>query len=82
CYTLSAAIRSGRPIAVFDLGAQARRVRALSSPSNRVLPLGLADDPERLVRRLLAMVDVVPDEVQRGDAPIVHGGNRNRRHDA
>jgi glycosyltransferase involved in cell wall biosynthesis len=57
CYTLSAALRSGRPVVVFDIGAQARRVRALARPPSRVLPLALADHPERLLRKLAAIAD-------------------------
>ena len=57
CYTLSAALRSGRPVVVFDIGAQARRVRSLAPPPSRVLPLALIDHPERLVRRLLTITD-------------------------
>ena len=67
CYTLSAALRSARPIAVFDIGAQARRVRALARAPSRPLPLALADHPERLLRRLLAIVDA-PEAARDGSA--------------
>jgi glycosyltransferase involved in cell wall biosynthesis len=55
CYTLSTALRSGRPVVVFDIGAQARRLRSLAAPPSRALPLALIENPDRLVRRLLAI---------------------------
>lgn len=54
CYTLSTALRTGRPVVVFDLGAQARRVRAGAPAGSRVLPLALADRPEALLQELMA----------------------------
>jgi hypothetical protein len=53
CYVLSGALRSGRRIAVFDLGAQAERARH-HDPHHLVLPLALADQPAALVDLLLA----------------------------
>jgi GT2 family glycosyltransferase/glycosyltransferase involved in cell wall biosynthesis len=60
CYTLSAALRSGRPVVVFDLGAQARRVRAQAGLRGQVLPLALARDPARLLRQLVSCADERP----------------------
>ncbi|OYT85614.1 MAG: glycosyltransferase [Burkholderiales bacterium PBB6] len=51
CYVLSGALRSGRRVAVFDLGAQADRVRA-HDRHHLVLPLALAEDPLALARML------------------------------
>jgi len=53
CYVLSGALRSGRHIAVFDLGAQAERTR-LNDPQHLLLALSLADRPDDLADRLLA----------------------------
>jgi O-antigen biosynthesis protein len=52
CYVLSGAMRSGRRIAVFDLGAQAERVRAHHA-SHIVMPLELAAQPRALSELLL-----------------------------
>jgi hypothetical protein len=52
CYVLSAAMRSGRRIAVFDLGAQAERARR-HDPHHLILPLPLADRPDELADLLL-----------------------------
>src|SRR5574343_223840 len=52
CYVLSAALLSGRRVAVFDLGAQADRARE-HDPLHLVLPLALADDPAGLAQVLL-----------------------------
>jgi O-antigen biosynthesis protein len=53
CYVLSGALRSGRRIAVFDLGAQAERARR-HDPGHLLLPLELAGRPDELADRLLA----------------------------
>ena len=53
CYVLSGALRSGRRIAVFDLGAQAERARQ-HDPQHLLLPLVLAERPDELADRLLA----------------------------
>jgi O-antigen biosynthesis protein len=50
-YTLSAALRTNLPIAVFDIGAPARRVRGVQGTI--VLPLSLARQPGILNSRLL-----------------------------
>ena len=71
CYTLSAALQSGRPVAVFDLGAQARRTRAFALPPSRVLPFALADHPNQLVRDLLA---IIGDPLPLGEASELHAG--------
>jgi GT2 family glycosyltransferase/glycosyltransferase involved in cell wall biosynthesis len=55
CYVLSGALRSGRRIAVFDLGAQAERARR-HDPGHLLLPLELAGRPDELADRLLATV--------------------------
>lgn len=60
CYVLSGALRSGRRIAVFDIGAQAQRTRAHDS-QHLCFPLELASEPEKLVDRLLASTRE-PDE--------------------
>jgi O-antigen biosynthesis protein len=52
CYVLSGALRSGRRIAVFDLGAQAERTR-LHDAHHLLLPLALADRPSDLADLLL-----------------------------
>lgn len=51
CYTLSHALRSGLPIAAFDLGAQASRLRAMDEAES-LLPITLADEPGILLARL------------------------------
>lgn len=52
CYVLSGALLSGRRIAVFDLGAQGERTRE-HDPNHLLLPLELADEPEKLAHLLL-----------------------------
>lgn len=52
CYVLSGALRSGRRIAVFDLGAQAERTRQ-HDPDHLVMPLRLANDADALADLLL-----------------------------
>ena len=47
CFTLSIALDTGLPVAVFDIGAQAQRVRA-AGLANGVLPLSLAERPAAL----------------------------------
>ncbi|MCO5978939.1 glycosyltransferase [Ideonella oryzae] len=59
CYVLSAALRAGRPVSVFDLGAQARRLRALGL-TRWIVPLSEADLPERLLARLAGEVAPAP----------------------
>ncbi|MEM6662291.1 MAG: glycosyltransferase [Pseudomonadota bacterium] len=49
-YTLSLALQSGRPIAVFDLGAQASRLR--DTGRGRLIPLECAFDPKVLLNEL------------------------------
>ncbi|HEX5687770.1 MAG TPA: glycosyltransferase [Ideonella sp.] len=53
CYVLTAAAESGRPIAVFNLGAQARRLKEAKAPAV-YLPIELAGQPELLARALVA----------------------------
>jgi O-antigen biosynthesis protein len=50
-YVLSAAFDAGARVAVFDLGAQARRAREVQ-PGALVIPLPLADRPDDLARVL------------------------------
>jgi len=52
CYVLSGALRSGRRIAVFDLGAQADRTRS-HDPHHLVLPLDMAERHDDLADLLL-----------------------------
>ncbi|WP_396267850.1 glycosyltransferase [Ideonella sp.] len=58
CYVVSAALRSGRRVAVFDLGAQAERVRE-HHPGHLTLPLWLSTAPAELALRLLKVPDTV-----------------------
>jgi hypothetical protein len=51
CYVLSAALQSGFRVAVFDIGAQARRAREADAEA-LVLPLSLAGDAEALAAAL------------------------------
>lgn len=53
CYVLTPAATSGRRVAVFDLGAQARRLKEAGADAV-YLPVALADQPEALMARLLA----------------------------
>ncbi|MFO1339928.1 MAG: glycosyltransferase [Burkholderiaceae bacterium] len=53
CYVLTTAAATGRRIAVFDLGAQARRLRAAGADAV-YLPIELAGQPEVLARMLTA----------------------------
>lgn len=50
CYALSAAIATTLPICVFDLGAQAERLR--SRPNTLILPLSMVDHPDAINDRL------------------------------
>lgn len=52
CYVLSSALRSGRRVAVFDLGAQADRVRE-HDLRHLVLPLHAIDDAAELATHLV-----------------------------
>ncbi|MGM9487225.1 glycosyltransferase [Ideonella sp. YS5] len=63
CYVLSGALRSGRRIAVFDLGAQAERARR-HDPRHLLLPLELATRPDELADRLLATVYIDSEPAQ------------------
>ena len=63
-YTLTAALRTDLPVAVFDIGAPARRVRGATGTIT--LPLALARKPGTLNSRLL--------EWLRGDLPPHHSG--------
>ena len=53
CYTLSLVLAAGVPPVVFDLGAQAERLRAIGS-GHRLDP-ALAEDPQRLNDALLTL---------------------------
>ena len=69
CYTLSHALRSGRPAAGFDIGAIGTRLRAAARQGAPVilLPLDFARDPARLLAALQSTSgrqDAAP-EVQR-----------------
>ncbi len=52
-YALTLALRTGLPVAAFDLGAPADRLRA--DPDGHLLPYALADDPSACNDRLLAI---------------------------
>jgi len=52
-YTLSLALRGGYPVFAFDLGAIARRLRAIGHPG-ALWPLALADKPRSINNRLTA----------------------------
>ena len=56
CFVLTQAMASGCRIAVFDLGAPGRRLRAWDPTRRRtrLLPLDEAAHPEMLARRLFA----------------------------
>ena len=51
CYVLTPAAESGRPVAVFDLGAQARRLKEAGADAI-YLPIELAKQPEVLAKLL------------------------------
>ena len=53
CYALTPAAESGRPVAVFDLGAQARRLKEAGADAI-YLPIELAGQPEVLAKLLLS----------------------------
>ena len=55
CYTLSIALRSGRPVTAFDIGAQAARVRRAGTGT--LLPLEDAYRPHRLLGKLHLAAD-------------------------
>ncbi|MBE7248251.1 MAG: glycosyltransferase, partial [Actinomycetospora chiangmaiensis] len=52
-YALTLALRTGLPVAAFDLGAPADRLRA--DPDGHLLPYALTDDPSACNDRLLAI---------------------------
>ncbi|TXN60070.1 glycosyltransferase family 4 protein, partial [Methylobacterium sp. WL18] len=56
-YALTLGLRTGLPVAAFDLGAQGDRLRAY--PNGHVLPYALANDPAAFNDRLLA-IDISP----------------------
>lgn len=56
CYVLTAAAATGRRLAVFDLGAQARRLKEAGAADAIYLPIELAGQPEVLARMLTASV--------------------------
>lgn len=51
CYAMSIALRAGLPVAAFNLGAQAARLRRHGGP-HLLLPLGLARQPRKLAATL------------------------------
>ena len=65
CYVLSAALKSQRRVAVFDLGAQAERVRA-HHREHLVLPLWLSETPDELALRLLQGSVNLPTQTPEG----------------
>ncbi|EIZ86473.1 glycosyl transferase family protein [Methylobacterium sp. GXF4] len=62
-YALTLALRTGLPVAAFDLGAQGERLRAY--PQGHVLPYALLNDPAAFNDHLLS-VDVAPRGRSRG----------------
>ena len=70
CYTLSLAFRFGVMPVVFDLGAQAARVR--EAGFGVVMPLALVDDPAALNDRLL---DLSPDSLPAKPLPVTRYAN-------
>jgi hypothetical protein len=80
CYVLSGALRSGRRIAVFDLGAQADRTRR-HDPQHLLLPLSLIDQPQALVETLLQAAQLESAErADLMDVIEVNGYAEVRRH--
>ena len=68
-YTLSIALRAGRPIVAFDIGAVASRLRALGPEERRrylLLPLAVVDDPVAINRRILRWLGRDPGPARRG----------------
>lgn len=61
CYTLSIALRSGRPVAGFDIGAIATRLR--DAGRGHLIPLEDAARPERLIEALERAAEERPAEV-------------------
>ena len=64
-YALTLALRTGLPVAAFDLGAPGERLRAY--PNGHCLPYALATDPAAFNDRLLA-IDI--SETGRLSGPI------------
>ncbi|WP_331298652.1 hypothetical protein [Methylobacterium oryzae] len=56
-YALTLALRTGLPVAAFDLGAPSERLRGV--PNGHLLPCALATDPATCNDRLLA-IDIKP----------------------
>lgn len=54
CYTLSVALKTGLPLAAFDIGAMGERLRDL--PHALLMPLELHRSPARIMERLLSFV--------------------------
>ncbi len=54
CYTLSVALKSGLPLAAFDIGAMGERLRDL--PHALLMPLELHKSPARIMERILSFV--------------------------
>jgi glycosyltransferase involved in cell wall biosynthesis len=61
-FTLSAALQTGLPIIVFDIGAPAEILRDV--PQGLVLPLDYAKDPEKLVKRLVEHAQIADGAAQ------------------
>jgi GT2 family glycosyltransferase len=59
CYVLTSAVASGRRVAVFDLGAQARRLKEAKADAV-YLPIELAGQPEVLAKLLLGAFEPTP----------------------
>jgi glycosyltransferase involved in cell wall biosynthesis len=60
CYTLSIALRSGRAVAGFAIGAVATRLR--DAGRGYLIPLGDAGDPARLIQALALAAEEQAEE--------------------
>lgn len=66
CYTLSLALKKGIPPVVFDLGAQAERIKEITWAA--ALSVELANNPARLSEELLSLpIDAMWANAQSGD---------------
>ncbi|MCB1379037.1 MAG: glycosyltransferase [Alphaproteobacteria bacterium] len=63
-YVLTAALEAGYPVAAFDLGAQAERLRELAPDTSLLLDEGLAGQPAKVNRALLEWIRTLklPDD--------------------
>ncbi len=71
-YALSLALRTGLPVAAFNLGGSDERLCA--NPNGHLLPYALASDPAACNDRLLA-IDIAANERPRGPTQASQYGN-------